>query len=1004
MASALAALKDGLDASDVAVLYGSNDSYKHFGTRAELEPSQASLRWINRELSTRSRPFGFHITDGKVRLLVELGEASQIEYAVSLIPTHGPMAQMLLVRGPWADGMSEEQSQVMRAAGPALAILLARRVNIAWAEQEQEQLNAFAAISRVISETEDLETMLTRIAATISMVAQVNYVSIDILGPDGRVAMRCLNYGNNDQGQEQEDRWKRGRVRPDPIRDEVITTGRAMVFPDSQQDERIPESGRNFFKRSLIRSTGVFPLLGKEGPLGVLSFASHRPIAFTDSERQLLEGLTGQVAAAVDVVRQYDERRRAEEALRRGEELLRATLESTADGILVVDDGGRAAYLNARFAEMWRIPQDLLDERDDARLLDYVVEQLSEPNAFLEKVRALYGTADESLDTLAFKDGRVFERYSRPLLGEDGRCGRVWSFRDVTERQRAETAIRRSEERFRSLVQNASDLITVVDTDTAIRYQSPSIARLLGHDADALCGTQMTDLLHPDDVARMLGFIAEAMAKPHQSATVEARLQHRDGSWRDLEIVGADRRHDPAIGGFVLNARDVSDRKTLEKQLRHQAFHDPLTGLANRARFTDRLEHGLQRASRDGKALAVLFMDLDNFKSVNDGLGHSAGDRLLVEIAERLRRCLRPGDTAARFGGDEFAVLLEDLVSMDEATIVAERIFAALKPPFETDGKELFVRASAGIALGHGGGEDADELLRNADVAMYVAKSHGKGRFEVYQQTMHVSMIERLELLGDLQRAVDHEEFVVHYQPVVAMESGRIVGVEALVRWQHPERGLLSPAQFIPLAEESGVILSLGRWVLNESCLRMREWQDTFPDVPPLTISVNVSVRQLQEPAFVDEVAAALAQSGLEPNSLILEITESVMMQEVTSTVQVLQSLKDLGVRLAIDDFGTGYSSLSYLRQFPFDILKIDKSFVDAGERVNDKELTRAIIELGRTLQMEIVAEGIEAVEQLARLRALACELGQGYYFARPLERSGIDDLLSAPNRSIDAA
>jgi len=239
---------------------------------------------------------------------------------------------------------------------------------------------------------------------------------------------------------------------------------------------------------------------------------------------------------------------------------------------------------------------------------------------------------------------------------------------------------------------------------------------------------------------------------------------------------------------------------------------------------------------------------------------------------------------------------------------------------------------------------------------------------------------------------------------VVAMESGRIVGVEALVRWQHPERGLLSPAQFIPLAEESGVILSLGRWVLNESCLRMREWQDTFPDVPPLTISVNVSVRQLQEPAFVDEVAAALAQSGLEPNSLILEITESVMMQEVTSTVQVLQSLKDLGVRLAIDDFGTGYSSLSYLRQFPFDILKIDKSFVDAGERVNDKELTRAIIELGRTLQMEIVAEGIEAVEQLARLRALACELGQGYYFARPLERSGIDELLSAPNRRIDAA
>jgi diguanylate cyclase (GGDEF)-like protein/PAS domain S-box-containing protein len=1129
MASALAALKDGLGAGDVAVIYGSSDGFRHFATCAELELSETSIWWVNRELSTRGRPFGFHLHDGKVRHVADLGEPVDIEYAASLIPTRGATAQMLLVRGPWAEGMSEEQAQIMRAAGPALAILVEQRINLARAEQEQEQLNAFAAISRVISETEDLETMLTRIAATISMVARINYVSIDILGPDGSVAMRCLNYGNNDQGEDQENRWKRGHTRPDPVRDEVLATGRAMVFPDAQKDERLPESGRNFFMRSLIRSTGVFPLLGKEGPLGVLSFASHRPMAFTESERQLLEGLTGQVAAAVDVVRQYDERRRAEEALRRGEELLRATLESTADGILVVDDAGRAAYVNPRFAEMWHIPRDLLDARDDARMMDYVVDQLNDPQAFVDRVQALYGTADESLDTIAFKDGRVIERYSRPLLGEDGRCGRVWSFRDVTEKQLAETAIRRSEERFRSLVQNttdmitvvdpygralyvspsvervmgyapdewavsmlsvvhpddavraavsladlamepgihpsmevraqhkdgswrdiemvgnnllddpsvngivfnarditdrkcieqavrqseerfralvqnASDLITVIDADTAIRYQSPSIERLLGHDAGALCGTKLSDLLHPDDVARLLGFISEAMAKPHESATVEARLRHRDGSWRDVEIVGTDLRHDAAIEGFVLNARDVSERKVLEKQLRHQAFHDPLTRLANRARFTDRLEHGLQRTSRDGKALAVLFMDLDNFKSVNDGLGHSAGDRLLVEIAERVQRCLRPGDTAARFGGDEFAILLEDLTSADEATIVAERIFEALRPPFETSGKELFIRASAGIALGHGASEDADELLRNADVAMYVAKSHGKGRFELYQQTMHVSMIERLELLGDLQRAVDREEFVVHYQPVVAMESGRIVGVEALVRWQHPERGLLPPAQFIPLAEESGVILSLGRWVLNEACLRMREWQIAFPDEPPLTLSVNVSVRQIQEPAFVDEVAAALAQSGLAPNSLILEITESVMMQEVTSTVQVLQSLKDLGVRLAIDDFGTGYSSLSYLRQFPFDILKIDKSFVDAGDRVNDKELTRAIIELGRTLHMEIVAEGIEAVEQLARLRALACELGQGYYFARPVERSGIDELLSAPNRSIDAA
>ncbi len=1064
-----------------------------------------------------------------MRHFAEFGETLRIEYVASLLPTRGASAQMLIARGPWPAGLTGEQAHFVMAAGPSLALLLERRLGMVRAEQEQEQLNTFVSISRVISETEDLQTTLTRIASTISTVTRIDYISIDLVESDGTVSLRCMNFGDN-QTQQAENRWKAGRVRPDPVRDEVIATGRPMWFPDAQRDTRLPESGRAFFTRTLIRSTAVLPLLTKDGTLGVLSVASHRPLEFTEREQQLLEGLTSQVAAAIHGVRLYDQRLRAEEALQRGEELLRATLELTADGILVVGEHGETAYFNARFAEMWSIPQDLLDTRDDARLLAFVIDQLEDGDAFMRKVRELYETAEESLDTINFKDGRVFERYSRPLLGAGGVRGRVWSFRDVTaqkradnalrqseqrfrslvqnasdmitvmdpygallyaspsvgrvmgygdsewpqlnllalihpddadesaaslarvmtrpgihpptetrirhkdgswrnieimannllhdpsvegivmnsrdisDRKRAEEAIRQSEERFRSLVQNASDLITVVETDTTIMYQSPSIRRVLGYDASELAGRKLTDLLHQDDVGRMLGFLSEAMAKPEETVSVEARLRHRDGTWRDVEIAGTDQRRDAAIGGFVLNTRDVSERKILEKQLRHQAFHDPLTRLANRARFTDRLEHALQRAPRDKHAIAVLFMDLDNFKSVNDGLGHSAGDAVLVEIANRLQGCLRPGDTAARFGGDEFAVLLEGISAAEDATTVADRIFEAFRAPFEYDGKALLLRASAGIAIGDSANQDADELLRNADVAMYVAKGRGKGRYELYQQTMHVSMIERLELLGDLQRAMDRQEFIVHYQPAVALDTGHIVGVEALVRWEHPTRGLLPPAQFIPLTEESGVILPLGRWVLTEACQRMREWQERFPSDPPLTISVNVSVRQIQEGTFVDEVAEVLRETGLPPDSLILEITESVMMHDVTLTVNVLRALKELGVRLAIDDFGTGYSSLSYLRQFPFDILKIDKSFVDAGEGVNDKELTRAIIELGRTLQMEIVAEGIEAVEQLARLRALACDLGQGYYFARPLEQDQMTEMLAAKDRRIDAA
>ncbi len=425
---------------------------------------------------------------------------------------------------------------------------------------------------------------------------------------------------------------------------------------------------------------------------------------------------------------------------------------------------------------------------------------------------------------------------------------------------------------------------------------------------------------------------------------------------------------------------NVRQLRELNNQLTHQAFHDPLTNLANRARLTDRVEHALDRAARLNQNVVVLFVDLDNFKAVNDSLGHAAGDQLLISVTERLRTCLRAVDTAARLAGDEFAVLLEEVEEPGDAIHVAERILQTLQVPFGLSDKEVFVNASIGIAFSHPGRTNADELLRNADVAMYAAKEAGKGRYEVFEARLHAAVLSRLALEADLRSAVERNELVVHYQPTVRLDNG-----ELLVRWNHPTRGMVPPSEFIASAETSGLIVPIGRWVLGEACQQLRQWQLAHPG-RDLSVSVNLSARQLQEPTLVDEVADVLAWAGIAPCSLVLEITESVLVQDADLTVQRLRALKALGIRLAIDDFGTGYSSLSYLRRFPVDILKIDRSFVSGvGDGSQDSVLTEAIVMLARTLQLKVVAEGIEQPAQLAFLRELGCDLGEGYYFARPL-------------------
>jgi diguanylate cyclase (GGDEF)-like protein len=442
--------------------------------------------------------------------------------------------------------------------------------------------------------------------------------------------------------------------------------------------------------------------------------------------------------------------------------------------------------------------------------------------------------------------------------------------------------------------------------------------------------------------------------------------------------------------------RSLRASLVLQRQLSHRATHDALTDVGNRTLFTDRARQALARAARTRGSLAVLFLDIDSFKRVNDTLGHGVGDDLLKVIARRLVESVRPEDTVARLGGDEFILLLEDCDAA-AAVEVAAAVLAALRAPVSLAGRQLVVDASVGIVPTTGGHDSVEDLLRSADIAMYRAKALGKGRFEVFAPAMATAVEEQVTLEAELRRAVERDELVVHYQPTVDLAGGTITGCEALVRWQHPEHGLIPPGRFIPLAEETGLIVPIGRRVLREACGQAQRWQAGIPDGEPFSVSVNLSTRQLQEPGLVEEVAASLAESGIDPARLVLEVTESAMMQDADDALQIMQALKALGVRLALDDFGTGYSSLSYLHRFPFDVLKIDKAFVEPLEvATRHRSLASTIVKMGRSLALEMVAEGIETREQADALRLLGCESGQGYFFARPLAPAALESLMGA--------
>jgi diguanylate cyclase (GGDEF)-like protein/PAS domain S-box-containing protein len=543
----------------------------------------------------------------------------------------------------------------------------------------------------------------------------------------------------------------------------------------------------------------------------------------------------------------------------------------------------------------------------------------------------------------------------------------------------------RQDARFAALVRRSTDLTTIVAADGNIVYQSPSSFVLLGLASGQLTGRNFQELLHPDDAQAWLHALGQVTRHPAGETLTDWRLRHQDGRYVDTESRVANLLDDPSVEGILINTRDVSERKRLEHELRSQAVHDPLTGLANRTLLTDRLERALALQARDSHSLAVLFVDIDDFKSVNDSRGHAAGDELLREVARRLESVVRTADTVARIGGDEFVIVLDGTISAADADGTTNRILDLFKQSFLVAGDETFSSASIGIAVADAGTTDAASLLQEADIAMYAAKASGKGRRETYRKGMRERVIDQLQLGADLRQAVERNELAVVYQPIVDLASGTMIGVEALMRWQHPVRGLLNPDAFIPLAETSGLIVPIGRRLLGQASRDLRGWQGLGTG-PALKLNVNLSARQLVDPELVADLAASLSTSQLEPSRLTLEITETTLMRNFEALRSVFTDVKALGVKLAIDDFGTGYSSLSYLRQLPVDEIKIDRSFITAmSESSESANLVRTILQLAEDFHLTTIAEGVETARQLDQLRAAGCELAQAYLFAHPV-------------------
>ena len=754
----------------------------------------------------------------------------------------------------------------------------------------------------------------------------------------------------------------------------------AAITPPNEA-ERLADYGKTRLRGEKAPSLYEFTNLCKNGELVTV-------------EGAVSTAVIGGKKYIMTAVRDIAERKQAEEAVRQSEEKYRTILETIEEGYYEVDLKGSYTFFNDAVAATLQYErQELLG----LNFQQYVSEETAAKLARIYKKVLINRQPVSNFEyEITRRDGtRLFIESSVVLICNQR--GEATGFRgvvrDITKRKRSEVALRESENKFRTLIESTSEGLVQVDNDNFILFVNDRVCEMIGYSADELMNTDWREIVLDEEGKSLVNQAGERQRRGI-SDRYEVRLKTKSDKELWVSISGAPILDSEGVMNGSLGVfSDITTRKRAEEQLLHDAFHDNLTGLANRALFMDHLRMTLERGkSRHSNAYAVLFLDFDRFKVINDSLGHAVGDLLLKQIARRLETATRTGDLVCRLGGDEFVVLLSEMLSEDDAVQVAERIQESLENPFDLSGSDVYISASIGIALSTAGHLRAEDMLRDADIAMYRAKANGRARYQVFDQAMHRQATSHLQLETEMRQALERGEFVLFYQPIINLETTRLAGFEALVRWIHPQRGLISPIEFITAAEENNLILPLGRWILQESCRQLREWQKKNPSAEELKVSVNLSSKQFLQADLAEQVVLSLVAANLAPRCLKLEITESYLMENSEKVTEIMEKLREIGVEISLDDFGTGYSSLSYLHRLPVDYLKIDRSFVS---RITDSrenfEIVYTIIKLAQNLKMKVIAEGIETIEQLEHLKNLNCEFGQGFYFSKPVEASAAE-------------
>lgn len=674
---------------------------------------------------------------------------------------------------------------------------------------------------------------------------------------------------------------------------------------------------------------------------------------------------------------------------------VRATLESTEDGILMLTREGKIVNFNQKFVKMFRFPNEILDPRNEPVALQYILDQVVDPQELFQVITRCYDdpTIRGEMGDLHFKDGRIFERYSQPHFAGEQIVGRVWSFRDVTGRRKQDQELRLRERAIQASTSGV--LITDSSDQYQIHYVNPAFERLTGYTSEEIMGTDGFSWCKFKNNDPAFHNLRLALRENREDSD-SAQIFTKDGKliWLEINIAPVP-NPEGEISNFIWIINDITQRKLMEERLEHQATHDGLTELPNRVLLRDRLQQAVFTAKRTGKLVAIWFLDLDRFKLTNDSLGHDVGDKLLIEIGHRIKSCVRETDTVARLGGDEFVIISTLDKSELEAVPLAKKILKKVSNPVELENRIFNITASIGISIYPKNGEDIETLMKSADIAMYKAKESGRDNFQFFTAEMNERLSKRLMLENDLRKALKNNELMLHYQPLLDVKTGKVSGLEALIRWKHPEKGMIPPLDFIPIAEESGLIIPIGEWVLETACAHHNQWCQIIEQ--PLHIAINISSQQFSRSDFLKTMEKLMKKIDLVPHSIELELTESILIDESDTIHTTLNRLKEYGFQLVIDDFGTGYSSLSYLRRFPLDKIKVDKSFIDGVEaNASDAAIVQTIIAMGHILGLTVLAEGVETEAQLNFLRKFECDEMQGFFFSKPLDEDKITELLKS--------